>query len=65
MATTIDYASDYDGEDSDYQTTMKRLSTMDRRLQNDYPATFWRGNDYEYAGGLQGLPDDDLRSRNY
>ena len=28
MATTIDYASDYDREASDYQTTMKRLCPL-------------------------------------
>ena len=28
MATTIDYASDYGGEVSDYQTTMKRLCPL-------------------------------------
>ena len=28
MATTIDYASDYGGGGSDYQTTMKRLCPL-------------------------------------
>ena len=28
MATTIDYASDYDRETGDYQTTMKRLCPL-------------------------------------
>lgn len=40
METTIDYASDYDGGVSDYQTTMKRLSTMGKRLSNDYASDF-------------------------
>ncbi len=43
METTIDYASDYGGEASDYQTTMverpatiKRLWWRGQRLSNDY-----------------------------
>ena len=33
METTIDYASDYGGEASDYQTTMEGK----RETENDYP----------------------------
>ena len=35
METTIDYASDYDGEASDYQTTMKRLCPMKQGIGMD------------------------------
>ena len=35
MATTIDYASDYGGEASDYQTTMKRLCPLKQGIGID------------------------------
>ena len=35
MATTIDYASDYGGEASGYQTTMKRLCPMKQGIGID------------------------------
>ena len=36
MATTIDYASDYGGEASDYQTTMKRLFGGKTTMAEDF-----------------------------